>query len=284
MTEARQVLSGSWPLGEFVKDVLPEVRSAIVLVGTPGPAQKITARLLGDRGRVLGYLKYGEKEAARTRLEQERRVLNDLPGGVGPRLLKFGSLGDGDALLVTALEGKGVPATLHLDEDLIALLTSLVVSAPVPLEDHPWVRHVSETTADPCLNPWFEMLAGKRWPVVVQHGDFAPWNLVRKPDGTLGAIDWEYGALEGFPYLDLAYYVLQVLALVHRQAPSRAAEYAAGYLSRQPRLALSGPEAQVLTRLAAYDAYLKSRADGQPDDTKLQAWRRAVWTSELRAD
>ena len=52
----------------------------------------------------------------------------------------------------------------------------------------------------------------------------------------MGAIDWEYGTLEGFPHLDLAYYVLQTSDVIYRRAPLRAAEYAAKYLAQQPEL------------------------------------------------
>jgi len=226
----------------------------------------------------LGYLKYGEKEAARRRLEQERRVLEGLPSGAGPELLKFGPFGDGEALLTTALVGKRVPPTVDLGEDLGDFLASLVVSPPVPLEAHPWVGLVrAQPGLD--LDPWFEVLGSKSWPIVVQHGDFAPWNMLRRPDGTLGVIDWEYGALESFPHLDLAYCLLQVLALIQRQAPEKAAEYASRYLIQQPDLALNGEEARTLIRLAAYDAYFKSQEDGQPDNAGLQAWRRTVWES-----
>lgn len=276
LTEVRRVQSDGWLLGEFVQDVLPQARSAVALVGTPGPAQKITVRVLGERGEALGYLKYAEKEAARRRLEQERRVLEGLPVGVGPEMLKFGPFGGGEALLTTAMVGKRVPATTGLGEEVGDLLASLVVSSPVTLEAHPWVAPARERLG-PDLDPWLELLAAKRWPIVVQHGDFAPWNMLWRPDGTLGAIDWEYGVLESFPHLDLAYCLLQVLALIQRQAPEKATEFACGYMARQPRLELNREEARTLVRLAAYDAYMKSREDGQPDDAELQVWRRIVW-------
>jgi hypothetical protein len=40
---------------------------------------------------------------------------------------------------------------------------------------------------------------------------------------------------------------------------------------------LSAAEAQALTRLAAYDAYLKASEDGQPESAGLQSWRRQIW-------
>lgn len=279
LVEARPVPRDGWVLGEFVRDAMPQAHSAAVLVGTPGPPQKFTARIFDRQGGALGYLKYAEKEVARRRLRQEHQILNHLPKKSGPAPLKFGPLGDGEALLTSALVGKPVSATIDFGKAPASFLASLIVSAPVPLEVHPWVQTVRERPG-PDVDGWLGVLSGRSWPVVVQHGDFAPWNLLRRPDGTLGAVDWEYGSLEGFPHLDLAYYALQVLALMKRQAPQKATRYTIGYLVGQPQLALGEEEASALVRLAAYDAYLKSRQDEQPDDAGLQAWRRGVWEAE----
>jgi hypothetical protein len=263
-----------------VQNKLPGLSSAVVLVGTPGPAQKITAQLRDGKGGVLGYLKYAEKEAARRRLRQECRMLSELPVGVGPELIKFGPMGDGEALLSSALSGDSLPTTLPPSEGLAELLNALIVSHPKPLEIHPWVRRLRSRGQPPGLDACLETLAGREWPVVIQHGDFAPWNLLRQPgSGTVGAIDWEYGTPEGLPHLDLAYYILQTSALIYRQDPLEASRYSAEHLVRQPALDLTGAEAQALTRLAAYDAYLKSSEDGQPASAGLQTWRRRVWES-----
>ena len=280
LKEVRKAPSDGWPLGDFVRNTLPQVDSVVVLVGTAGPAQKVTAQLWDEKGKVLAYLKYAEKTAARRRLRQESLVLSGLPSERGPRLTAFGRIGNGEALLETALSGKSLPATLPPAEDLVDFSMSLVVSPPVPLEAHPWVRRIRSYNA-PRLDTWFRYLSDSSWPVVVQHGDFAPWNLIRRPEGKLAAIDWEYGALEGFPYLDVAYYMLQTSALMYRWTPLKAAEYSAKYLARHPRLMLGSIEAQVLTRLAAYEAYRKSLEDGQPLNTNLQLWRRAIWESAL---
>jgi hypothetical protein len=278
--EVRKIQSGSWPLGEFVREVRPRTNSVVVLVGTPGPAQKITAQLRDKTGEVLGYLKYAEKEAARKRLRRERQVLAGIPRGVGPALLKYGTLGSGEALLTTPLPGKALPATLPPARDPSAFLTALNVAPHVPIAAHPWVQRTRDQSGFD-LDPWLEMLSGKYWPVTIQHGDFAPWNLLLS-DGALRAIDWEYGTLEGFPYLDLAYYVLQISALIYRWAPLRAMEYTVEYLTRHSQLTLSGVEARALTSLAAYDAYRKFREDGHlPDISHLQRWRKAIWEAPI---
>jgi len=252
----------------------------VVLVGTPGPAQKTTAQVRGKHGEVLGYLKYAEKEAARQRLRREHHMLLNLPAGAGPEAVKFGPLGDGEALLATALSGRALPAALPPAQGLAEFSMSLAAPGSMPLEAHPWVRRARDLGEESgLLDRRLEVLAGRSWPVAVQHGDFAPWNLIRKPDGALGAIDWEYGTLEGFPYLDLAYYVLQTSALIYRRTPAEGARRAVDYLSR--RLALEDAEALALTRLAAFDAHQSSREDGQPDGNALQMWRWAVWQGEV---
>jgi hypothetical protein len=282
--EVRQVRSMAWPVGEFAQDVLPQATSAVVLVGTPNQVQKITVQLRDENGVVLGYLKYAEKEAARKRLRQERQMLSAIPEGAGPELLKYGELGNGEALLTATLLGKSLSTTLPPAGGLTSFLMSLAVLPPVPIAVHPWVRRIRERST-PELDPWFEVLTGKDWPVTIQHGDFAPWNLLQKSDGTLGAIDWEYGKLEGFPYLDLAYYVLQISDLIYHRAPLRAAEYTANYLAQQSQRKLSSVEARALTSLAAYDTYLTYREDWHlPNTHRLQRWWRAIWESMARSD
>ena len=276
VTRARTVRSNVWPVGEFVQDVLPQSVCATVLVGTPGPTQAITAQLRNGKGEVQGYLKYAETETSRKRLRQEWFVLSNLPQGIGPKPIKFGSLGDGEALLQSPVQGKSLPATLPPPRDPTGLLDSLVLGPPMPLDLHPWVRRMRDRGTSR-LDAWLEPLSGGAWPIAIGHGDFAPWNLLEGSDGALRAIDWEYGSFESFPYLDLAYYVLQTSALVHRWAPPKATRYTIGYLSRHPNLALDGAAVRSLVYLSAYDAYRSSLEDGQPPDARLQVWRRAIW-------
>lgn len=279
-TKTRTVHSSDWPLGEFVQGRLPRTTFVVVLRGTLGPAQEITVQLRDEKGRVSGYLKYAEKAAARKRLRQEQLMLRNIPQGMGPEPMKFGPLGGGEALLKSPVPGKPLAATLSPPKAMISLLESLVVAPPVPLESHPWVRRMRDR-AMPGPDDWFESLKGRNWPVTIQHGDFVPWNLIVKPDGSLQAIDWEYGTLEGFPYLDLVHYVLQTSALIYRRPPAEAVRYAIWYLSRHPDFALSDAEIRSLIRLSAYDAYRKSLDDGQSPDAGLQPWRRTVWKNTV---
>lgn len=280
LVAVRTVRSSGWPLGDFVRDVLPQVTSVAVLVGTPSPVRRTTAQLRDEKDKVVGYLKYAENAAAREVLRKEHQILSGIPERVGPKPLKYGALGSGEALLITPISGKLLRTALPPAGGVVDLSVSLTVLPPVPLEAHPWVRRIRERGgSEP--DPWLEALASKNWPVTVQHGDFAPWNLLRRPDGTVAAIDWEYGTLESFPYLDLVYYILQTSALIYHWDPLRGAKYAVRYLTQQPQLALSDLEAHALVCLASYDAYWKLIEHAPIQDASLQIWRRAIWKSKV---
>jgi hypothetical protein len=113
--------------------------------------------------------------------------------------------------------------------------------------------------------------------VAIQHGDFAPWNLVDDRHG-VKAVDWEAGRLEGFPYLDLAFYVLQVGALVHRWPPGKTAAFAARWLTAHLPISVSAAEARTMVQMAAYDSYSRDLGEGKIEGDPLQQWRRAVWS------
>jgi thiamine kinase-like enzyme len=116
---------------------------------------------------------------------------------------------------------------------------------------------------------------GRVWPIVPVHGDFAPWNLVEAQDRSIRALDWEYGDRQGFPGIDLAFFVLQTEALIHRTRPIVALRYAADAVVEE--LGVSPSEGFVIAQLAAYHAYEAAEEDGHGPTSTMQQWRRAAW-------
>ena len=268
-----------WSLGAFVQEALPEAVSVSVLIGWPGPTQKTTVQCWNERGEVIGYLKYAERPAAQMRLERERQVLGQLAPGIGPEMLKYGSWQQGKALLVAPLSGEDLAPTLPPHETIVDFTQRLSKDAEcVAFQDHPWYQRWEEAAT---LKPCIEALAGQAWPVVVQHGDLAPWNLRRSAAGHLRAFDWEYGTLQGFPYLDLAHYTLKVAALIKRWSPSKATDYTASYLANKFPERLSLRETYALVRLSAYDTYYEEARNGHDPQNRWQRWRYEVWQQEL---
>jgi hypothetical protein len=44
-------------------------------------------------------------------------------------------------------------------------------------------------------------------PLVCEHRDFSPWNVLMRPSGDLAVLDWESAEPEGLPLLDLVYFL-----------------------------------------------------------------------------
>jgi len=268
----------NWEVGEFVWDVLPEATCATVFVGPPGPAQKITIQLRDATDRVLGYVKYAEKPAAVRRLSREYQVLKALPDNLGPVPLKYGRLLNGEALVLSPLLGQPLPAKLPPPEELVALLATMSTGLEYPVEEHPWINSILEDKHQNLVS-WIKNLGQRKWPVVLQHGDLAPWNGRKSPDGNVRLFDWEYAYLEGFPHLDLIYYILRVAALIYRWTPPKAFRYTKTYLSKKLSL-LSNREVDALVRLTAYVTHLQAIEDGLPPDTSLLRWYRQLWEAK----
>ena len=275
LAPTREAPVHAWTLGRFVGEALPPVASVTVRPGWPGPEQKITVQCRGEEGCVTGYLKYAEQPAARARLRQERRVLERLPKALGPPVLKYGPWHKGAALLTAPLQGRALPTALPPPPDVAAFVRRLVVGRErLPLQEHPWAARAKRP---PGLASALGALAGRAWPVALQHGDLTPWNLCRDARGSLHAFDWEHGTTQGFPYLDLAHYVLQVAHLVKGWPPDRALACAAQHVARGAGRAFTPQEAHALVRLAAYDAYRMALEDGHSAETPIQQFRRTIW-------
>lgn len=278
---AGRVVAGGRPLlGEFLQDVLPGARVRAVLVGIPGPPCKLTAQLVDQAGRVVAYMKCAHYALARQRLRHEHELLRQLPPGVGPTPIKYGSFAGRDVLLLDALSGTTPKVTATPPPALRHFCSSLLGTRSYSLVSHPWVRqHVRE---DGECGSLLEALGRRDWPVAIQHGDLAPWNLIEDGSGEVAAVDWEYGSNAGFPGLDLAQYVLQVAALVKRSKPAIAREFAIDELEKDETLALSRQEAAALVTLAAGQAFHHGAEDGRSPNFWVQAWRKAVFEQGAR--
>lgn len=255
----------------WVTELAP-LRPTAVLIGTPGPAQKLTVRFDTPEGRAALFAKIATRPAARRRLEHEATVLRALPSGFAPRLVAHDRFEDHDVLIQEAMEGRVLRDTPRDGEAARRYLEALVATAARAADGgHPWLEDMWETLPD--LRPRIETLAGQRWPIVPVHGDFAPWNLLAG-DGRVVAIDWEYGALDGMPGLDLAYWRLQADALLGRRKPAEARRRAAAWVAEA--LGTSYSCADALVRVTAGWARREALRDGHRADEPWLRWRQEV--------
>lgn len=97
-------------------------------------------------------------------------------------------------------------------------------------------------------------------PSVVTHGDFNPWNLLYRPDGSLAALDWEYGDTRGLPTVDLVQLLVTIAHRARRQdVPGchAAVGHALNSASMRRYLSVLGLEPNTLDCVASY-AFLRS--------------------------
>ncbi len=60
--------------------------------------------------------------------------------------------------------------------------------------------------------------AAGEFPLVFQHGDPGPWNMLVAPDGRVALLDWESAELQGMPLWDLLYFLRSYALNVSRGA------------------------------------------------------------------
>ncbi|NND70184.1 MAG: hypothetical protein HKN43_01255 [Rhodothermales bacterium] len=262
-----------WGLGLFVRNVLPLAQSVSLLVGTDGPAQKATLQLCDGDDNVIGYVKYGETASAIAGIRNEVDILRTIPEDLCPQLLHAGEFAEGFAMVTSNIEGSAIPASLPPVEDVVRFQDRLVSTETAPADSHPALKEILQGEK----RNWVTTLCGKDWPIALQHGDFAPWNL-KKCGAQIRAFDWEYATTTGFPYLDLAFFSLQTDVKIYHAQPGDAFQRAKTILAEHPQV---GPEyAAVIVRIAAFDAFDKGIRDGHDPDAALQAWYRGVWEAQ----
>lgn len=188
-----------------------------LLIGTPGPYQKVAALLFGEDDEPLAIAKIAATPQAQTLVRHEYTVLKRLSPLRRERCLIPEPLGFGEACgcvwhlqsLVPA--GRPCPSDLlasHYDllhklcrttrvdcelgllpfwNHLSAAVSGRALSlSPAVADEAPFVRRLAEETASR-----LDAIARATWPVVAAHGDFAPWNM-RLVDASLAVYDWEY--------------------------------------------------------------------------------------------
>ena len=147
------------------------------------------------------------------------------------------------------------------------------------VENHPWVKKLEEKHLSR-IEPWIKALTTHKWPLSINHGDFTPWNIFHIKEDIFRLVDWEYGDIDGFPYIDLAYYLLQVAMLIYRWPPSRAKSYAINCICHSLWSDVSPVEAEAIINLTAYNAYQQAEADGHSANEPIQVYRSAIWKEE----
>lgn len=249
---------------------------AVILAGAAAdPKQKIIFRLNQAAGQAVGYIKLGIKPRACECIQREYEILDCLPKDCGPKLLHAGSLAGGHALLLSNVSGQMIPACLPIPSLVASFLERLSTGTTCTATAHPRLCWLAERCA--ACRAHILKLSRRRWAVVTQHGDCAPWNLFTD-NGYVRAIDWEDGVVTGLEHLDAVYFIIQTAFFIRHWQAQRTVTYIQQYLAT---CGLTQQETDTLIGLGAMDAYYRNKDAGIPDDNDLQLYRlqirKTIW-------
>ncbi|HKG37102.1 MAG TPA: aminoglycoside phosphotransferase family protein [Solirubrobacterales bacterium] len=175
-------------------------------------------------------VKFSRVAATDAAVEREGEVLGrlgrerpDLRGV--PRLLATGRRAGRSAVAQSRLDGPGIRSLLTPDtfEDLAGRVTRWLISlagSPSPQPAERWERRLvtgpldrfeeifGPVTGEDTVRRVRDLLSGLgELPLVWEHRDCGPWNLVLGADGQVAAVDWETSEPHGLPCTDLAYFL-----------------------------------------------------------------------------
>lgn len=277
----------------FALENFPEMHRCVVLTGsTAHRKKKMIVQIRSSLGEIVGYLKYGETPEARECIIGEAACLAGLPPGMGPMCLGLLSEKRYACMALSPVQGAMLPARIPKDfKSISSYLKRLEQSQSYTLDEHPAMVRLREQVAAlsgdasvPSLSGLervLEPLSGRQWPLVFQHGDFAPWNVLRIPSSELRsaasglcAIDWEEGVRDGFPYLDLSYFCLQTGYLMHHWSVPIAVRNTVAIL--RETYSLADNVARSIVQISALDAWLRN--ESVISGSELQNFRRVVFS------
>jgi hypothetical protein len=212
---------GSSPMSPILTGIDPATCG--VLLGSPEHrVRRAIASYRKDGRWEVAKISFGE--AGARLLEEEARTLVQLQSATTgvPHML---GLHHGEGLTIMRmpyLSGKSVSPG-ESTEALELLKQWITDQTPKPITEFPeWAAIASALSGFESGRRALERLSQECLTPVICHGDFARWNLLRKADGGLVVLDWEWGHPDGMPGIDLVHYFLQDARLVERLSPQDA--------------------------------------------------------------
>lgn len=213
------------------------------------------------RGETV-FIKAVDSAEGVTELANEVRMLREFGAGCAPKLLHSHFEAEAAFIVTEAVDPVLRRPSLLPDAEAVGLLESLPRRGERDLETHPWMLPLLTPSCHPDVLRWSEALEGRRWPLVVLHGDFLPWHLATRAGGERVLMDWGSGSLAGFPGVDAAEWVIGVGArLGHSSVAALPAAFTSWACSRElGGTRLTTDEARAILALTAYRRWRCSKA------------------------
>ena len=262
--------SGPCLLDDFLRGLDLDLKFVTAL--TSVNPSRVVLQLRDRTGTVIAYLKHATAAEDGRKLQNEYQVASALPQGLGPSILRTGEFRSGFAVLFSPIVGAPIRPTLPPSEPVIEYVGKLARPRREINVAQRWFDLPTQKLKDSAA-----VLSRRCWTEVIEHGDFAPWNIIDVGSGRVVAVDWEYGKLCGFPGIDLAHYILQTKALVKRSTPSAALQMTCRTLVSLGEPRITSEEAAAIGRLAAFDSYRRESASAN-GNRALQNWLMELWS------
>ncbi len=206
-----------------------------IMAGNPNaPGQRFLLMLFDANCAPFAVVKAGLNPVARALIHKEAAFIQRFGGTpIGlPKVLR-----EVETPVVSAVAFPYFPGRSPHPGELASMapvLTSWVDAKRVmALADAPsWAR--LEKAAAPAFRTLVPPLRSARVCAVIEHGDFAPWNVKVSSAGQWTVLDWERGEWSGIPGWDWFHFVLQPAILVARRSTAGLIHECERMLASQP--------------------------------------------------
>lgn len=296
-----------WTKGPCERDskdlpALPVAGSIAIAAGVPGRNQKIIVRALDRRGVARAILKIGTNERSDDAVMREADALNrmvELAPERSPRLLADGSRADRSWMAQEVIEGRHAGDGLTAEHAKMLIELARLGRDSIPLNELPTFRdsknHLTnlEPTFDPDWHAEYTRLRdaiegsidGAPVPVNVAHGDFTPWNVVKRR-GAVRAFDWEYFAESAPALYDAIHFHIQSSVLVRQAQGKRIFDELGRFLRGPVREVVAATRldrVQILRALALYVFHEGTTAEVQ-ERLRPAPFIQATWLRRARLE
>jgi hypothetical protein len=267
------------PLQRQAELIFPNQDIYIALsAGAPEPARnrKTSAAILTGSGQILGFAKIAGSTLSERLVRQEAQLLTELQKlntPIAPRGAFSGEIDGSFVLMQDVLPGRVTSA--HFTDLHRELLETMQHGRRQRASDCQMMTRLQRDVRQrpelvERLHSILPILSETSVPSTVVHGDFAPWNL-REDRGALCAFDWEYGELDGLPFIDEIHFRLQVGHEMRAWSPGDAADFLLEHARRKP-LALSSRQVQAIQQVALIDQLARLFGEGYDRSNEMLTW------------
>jgi len=175
---------------------------------------------LQNNGEIIGYLKYAISSIGKQRILNEQKAIELLTNlNIAPTLMHTGSYEQRPYIILENIEGS---IGWVDDAEYSKVLKKFKKENKYLLKDHPRILSLFAKLQELKIQDLYEKLlnevenSNKMYYEVFEHGDFAPWNLIKLKDRVV-AFDFEYFEENGLQHLDEIKYHFQLNHLMHKK-------------------------------------------------------------------